>query len=143
MTTRWFPDEMPFPAANAETAQWWEYARQHQLMVQRCEQCGRTRFPPSPLCPRCRSWRATWVELPGTGVVYTFTVVRQPFLPALAHTVPYVVVVVDLEDGDGVRFLSNLVDTAPEDVSIGMPVSLVWEDMSADLALPRFARVHP
>jgi uncharacterized protein len=138
MSERYFPDEMPMPAVNAETAPWWEAAAAHRLVVQRCTACGTTRHPPGPLCPSCRSSSSEWAELPGTGTVYTFTVVRQAFLPALADTVPYVVAAVEPDGGGGARFVSNVVDCDPEDVEIGMAVEVAWEDMAPELALPRF-----
>ena len=82
--------------------------------------------------------KATWADLPGTGLVYTFSVVRQAFLPALAEVIPYVVAVVEPDGAAGVRMMSNVVDVDPEEVTIGMPVEVVWEDMSPELALPRF-----
>jgi len=142
VTARWFPDEMPVPAASAETVGWWEAAAAHRLVVQRCTDCGRTRHPPGPVCPRCRSAAAELAELPGTGTVYTFTVVHQAFIPALADRVPYVVAGVDLDGAGGVRLVSNVVDVAPEDVAIGMRVVVAWEDMGPELALPRFRPVE-
>ena len=135
---RWFPDEMPTPAANAETAGWWEAAAGHRLVVQRCTACGTTRHPPGPLCPVCRSFASEWMTLPGTGTVYTYTVVHQAFIPALRDTIPYVVVVVELDGGGGTRIVSDLVDAEPADVAVGMPVEVAWEDMGPELALPRF-----
>ena len=141
MTVRWFPDEMPVPAVNAETVGWWEAAARHRLVVQRCASCGTTRHPPGPICPHCRSTEAQWSELPGTGSVFTFTVVRQAFLPALADRIPYVVIAVELDGGDGARMVSNLVDIDPADVAIGMRVEVVWEVMGPELSLPRFRPV--
>ncbi|HLX87331.1 MAG TPA: Zn-ribbon domain-containing OB-fold protein [Acidimicrobiales bacterium] len=135
---RWFPDEMPSPAANAETVGWWEAAAQHRLVVQRCSQCGATRHPPGPVCPVCRSLASEWAELPGTGRVYTYTIVRQAFLPALADVIPYVVAVVEPDGAGGTRMVTNVVDIDPEEVEIGMPVEVVWEDIGPELALPRF-----
>jgi uncharacterized OB-fold protein len=135
---RWFPDGAPCPAASAETAGWWEACLEHRLVVQRCSDCGQPRHPPGPLCPRCRSRRARWDELPGTGSVYTFTVVRQALMAALAGTVPYVVAAVEPDGAPGVRLVSNVVECDPADVAIGMAVEVVWEDMSPALALPRF-----
>ena len=135
---RFFPDEMPMPSANAETAGWWEACVDHRLVVQRCLDCGTTRHPPGPVCPACRSESAEWAELPGTGTVYTYTVVRQAFMPALAGTVPYVVAAIEPDGGGGVRLVSNVVGCDPEDVTIGMPVEVVWEDIAPELALPRF-----
>ena len=138
MTARWFPDEMPVPAASAETIGWWEAAAAHRLVVQRCLGCGTTRHPPGPVCPACRSLRAELAEIPGTGTVYTFTVVHQAFIPALGERVPYVVAVVDLHEAGGARLVTNLVEVRPEDVAIGLPVMVAWEDMGSELALPRF-----
>jgi hypothetical protein len=144
MTERWFPDEMPVPAVNAESNGWWEAAAHHRLVVQRCADCGQTRHPPGPICPRCRSTEAVWSELPGTGTVFTYTVVRQAFIPSLADHIPYVVVAVELDGADGARFVSNLIDIDPADVSIGMDVEVVWEDMGPELGIPRFrAAGHP
>jgi uncharacterized OB-fold protein len=138
MTERWFPDEMPMPAANAETVGWWEAAAGHRLVVQRCTACGHIRHPPGPVCPRCRSSASEWCALAGTGTVYTFTVVRQAFIPSLADKLPYVVVAVELDGAQGARIVSNLVDVEPEEVIVGMPVEVAWEDMGPELAVPRF-----
>jgi uncharacterized OB-fold protein len=138
MSERWFPDEMPVPAVNAESNGWWEAAAHHRLVVQRCADCGQTRHPPGPVCPRCRSVASDWFDLPGTGSVFTYTVVRQAFIACLADRIPYVVVALDLDGADGARIVSNLIDIDPSDVSIGMRVEVAWEDMGPDLALPRF-----
>ena len=143
MTERWFPDEMPAPAVNAETAGWWDAAAAHRLVVQRCTACGRVRHPPGPVCPDCRSADAEWAALAGTGTVYTYTVVRQAFLAALADRLPYAVVVVELDGAPGVRLVSNLVGIEPEEIEVGMAVDLVWEDMGPELAVPRFVAAGP
>jgi hypothetical protein len=138
MTARWFPDEMPMPAASAETVGWWEAAADHRLVVQRCTACGRTRHPPGPVCPRCRNAASEWWQLPGTGKVYTYTIVRQAFIASLEDRIPYVVIAVDLDGADGARLVSNLVDADLDELRVGMPVEVVWEDMGPELAVPRF-----
>jgi uncharacterized OB-fold protein len=137
-TRRWFPDDMPTPAASRETLGWWQAAAEHRLLVQRCADCGRTRMPPGPLCPACRSFNRQWQQVSGRGTVYTYTIVHRAYVPALADRVPYVVIVVALEDAGGARLISNLVDAAPTTVRVGMPVQVVWEDVGAGLAVPRF-----
>jgi len=57
---------------------------------------------------------------------------------AAGQELPYVIAVIALEGAGGVRIISNLVDVNPDELEIGSPVELVWEDMSADLAIPRF-----
>jgi uncharacterized OB-fold protein len=136
MGERFFPDTMPSPLADAITLPWWRAAAEHRLVAQRCTSCGQTRLPPAPLCAGCRSEGADWLELPGRGEVYTYTIVHRPI--AAGQPLPTVIAVIALEGSGGLRMISNLVDVDPGQVAIGMPVELVWEDMSAELAIPRF-----
>lgn len=136
MSARFFPDSMPPPLANATTLGWWEAAAERRLVVQRCTACGHTRLPPAPVCPECRSAEAEWQPVPGTGEVYTYTVVHRPVAADMA--LPFVVAVIALDDSGGLRLISNLVNVEPDAVRIGMPVAVVWEQMSDDLAIPRF-----
>jgi hypothetical protein len=136
MSERFFPDSMPPPLADATTVPFWEAAAEHRLVVQRCSDCEHTRHPPAPLCPECRSFESDWKELSGRGEVYTYTTVHRPI--AADQQLPFVIAIIALEDSGGLRMMSNLVDVSPEDVEIGMPVELVWEDMSDELAIPRF-----
>jgi len=136
MSERFFPDTMPAPLADATTLPFWQAAAEHRLVVQRCAACGHTRLPPAPVCPACRSAETDWQPVSGRGEVYTYTVVHRPI--AAGQPLPCVIAVVALEGAGGVRLLSNLVGVGPERVEIGLPVELVWEDMSAELAIPRF-----
>ena len=136
MSERFFPDGMPPPLADAITLPFWQAASEHRLVVQRCTACGRTRLPPAPICPGCRSADSDWKELSGRGEVYTFTIVHRPI--AAGQELPFAIAVIALEDSGGLRMISNLVGASPEAIAIGMPVELVWEDLGAELALPRF-----
>lgn len=136
MSARFFPDGMPQPLADSITLPFWQAAAEHRLVVQRCTGCGHMRLPPAPLCPECRSPNADWKNLSGRGEVYTYTVVHRPL--AAGQALPFVIAVIALEGAGGVRLISNLVEADPGAITIGMPVELVWEDMSADLAVPRF-----
>ncbi len=137
-TPRWFPDDMPTPSASRETLAWWQAAAEHRLLVQRCADCGRTRMPPGPLCPTCRSFNRDWQEVAGRGTVYSYTIVHRAYLPSLADRVPYVVIVVELAGAGGARLVSNLVDSVPAAVRVGLAVEVVWEDIGPGLAVPRF-----
>jgi hypothetical protein len=136
VSERFFPDGMPPALADAVTLPFWQAAAEHRLVVQRCTGCGHTRLPPAPVCPECRSADADWQPLSGRGEVYTYTVVHRPL--AAGQQLPFVIAVIALEGAGGVRMISNLVAVKPEDVAIGMPVEVVWEDMSSELAIPRF-----
>jgi len=139
MSERFFPDSMPPPMADATSLPFWRAAAEHRLVVQRCTSCEHTRHPPAPLCPECRSTEADWKQVSGRREVYSYTAVHRPV--AADQTLPFVIAVVALEDSGGLRMISNLVDVNPEELEIGMPVELVWEDMSEDLTMPRFRPV--
>jgi hypothetical protein len=126
----------PLPAITDDTRPFWEACRRRELVVQRCTACGAFRHPPSPVCWRCRRFEHEWVRSAGRGVVFSHAVVHRAFGADVA--VPYVVALVTLDDAPGVRLVSNLVDVAPDDVAIGMPVEVVFDDVSADVTVPRF-----
>jgi len=136
MSERFFPDTMPSPTADAVTLPFWEAAAKHRLVVQRCTACSQTRLPPMPICPECRSDGADWQEVSGRGEIYTFTTVHRPI--AANQPLPTIIAVIALEGSGGLRMISNIVDSDTEQLEIGKPVEVVWEDMSDDLAIPRF-----
>ncbi|WP_406734786.1 MaoC family dehydratase N-terminal domain-containing protein [Streptomyces sp. NBC_01108] len=127
----------PRPALNRDNAFWFEAAKQHRLLIQRCSSCATLRHPPGPCCPRCNSPDRDTVEASGRGHVYSFTVNHHPRHPAF--TFPMVVAVVEL--AEGTRLITNLAGIAPEDVAIDMPVVLDWLDADPDLSLPVFRPV--
>jgi uncharacterized OB-fold protein len=133
-----FPPEMPLPAITDDTRPFWEGCRRRELVVQRCTACGAFRHPPAPICWRCRSFAHEWVRSSGRGTVFTFALVQRAFLPALAAHVPYTIVVVALDDAPGVRVLSNLVEATPAELSVGLPVEVLFEDVTAEVTVPRF-----
>ncbi|MBW2287578.1 MAG: Zn-ribbon domain-containing OB-fold protein [Deltaproteobacteria bacterium] len=140
MSERFFPDSMPPPMAETITLPWWEAAAEHRLVVQRCTSCEHTRLPPAPVCPQCRSEDSDWKEVSGRGEVYTYTIVHRTIVAD--QELPFFIAVIALEGAGGVRMISNLVDVNSDQIEIGLPVEIVWEDMSADLAIPRFRPVE-
>ena len=143
MTDRWFPDGMPTPGVSLDSRAWWDAAADHRLVVQRCGGCGARRHPPAPVCAECSSTDVGWDEVGPRGTVYTFTIVRQPFLPGTEDVVPYVVAAVELADAPGVRIFTNVVGDGAIDVSIGEAVEIVFEDMGPEFAVPRALRSGP
>lgn len=122
------------------TRPFWDACLKRELRLQRCAGCGRFRQPPSPGCPHCGSERCDWPLLSGRGTVFSYTVVHHAALPSLADDVPYAVIVVEPDDAPGARVISNLVGTSPDGIAIGMRVEVAWEQVRADLVLPRFRR---
>ena len=128
----------PAPAVTDDTRPFWDACRRRELAVQRCAECGTFRHPPTPVCWHCRSFRHEWTRLSGRGTVFSYAVVHRAFLPELAEAVPYTVVVVSLDDAPGVRLVSNLVGAAPGELRVGLPVEVLFEDVSPEVTLPRF-----
>jgi uncharacterized OB-fold protein len=128
-------------APDATTAPFWDACRRRELRLQRCGDCGAFRQPPSPGCPHCGSARGDWPLLSGRGTVFSFTIVHHAAVPPLAADVPYNVVVIELDDAPGARLISNVLDVAPDDVSVGMRVDLAWDETPDGVVLPRFRRV--
>jgi uncharacterized protein len=122
------------PEITPEMAPFWEAARRHELVAQRCHGCGTHRFPAREICSRCLSRDASWEPVSGRGTVFSFTIMHQPYHPAFS--VPYAVVVVELNEG--ARMLTNLVDCPPSEIRIGMPVEVLFEDLTAEVTLPKF-----
>lgn len=129
----------PLPRTTPETKQFWEGCRRHELLLQRCMDCGTLRHYPQPMCPTCGSWNAEWAKVSGKGKVYSYIVTAHPFHPGFAAEAPYATAIVELDEG--VRLVSSIADCPPEDISIGMPVEVVFDDVTDEVTLPRFRRV--
>lgn len=114
----------------------WEAVRRHELQLQRCDACPRFRFVPCELC-RCGSAASTWTPIAGTGEVYTYTVVHRAPTAAYQADAPYVIAHVTIDEGP--RLISNLIGCPPSEVRIGMPVRVVFEDVTPSLTLYKFA----
>jgi uncharacterized OB-fold protein len=76
------------------------------------------------------------VEVEGPGVVYSYTVNEQRWMPDLE--VPFALVWVDFPKHPGVRVVGRIRGCAPSDVRIGMTVSVGFEPGPADFAIPSF-----
>lgn len=127
------------PSMNVDTKFFWDGAAQHRLLVQRCAACATFRHPPRPMCPTCNSVEWEAVESSGRGTVYSFVIPRHPPLPWFED--PYIVALVELEEGT--RLVTNVVDAAPEDVTIGMAVTVRFEHFDNEVVLPVFVPANP
>jgi hypothetical protein len=114
------------PIADSETAAYWDATRLGKLLIKECNTCGRVFFYPRAACPFCWSDDTVWREASGLGRVYTFTVVHQNDLPPFRDRVPYIVAVVDLDEG--VRMTTNIEGIDPELVRCGMRVQVGFRD---------------
>ncbi len=125
----------PLPYIHPETKEYWDGAKEHELRIRRCRSCGAYHFYPRDFCPSCFSFDVEWVKASGRGTIYSFTVCHRP-APGFEGDVPYNLVLIELEEG--IRMMSNVVGCANEDLKIGMPVEVVFEEVSGDVTLPKF-----
>ncbi len=125
-----------FPRPTPETEVYWEGCRKHELLLQRCTQCGEFQFYPRIICTNCASEDLEWVKGSGRGRVLTFAIVRRAVSEAYAADVPYVVALIQLDEGP--TMMSNVVQCDPETVKIGSPVQVIFEDWSEEISVPQF-----
>lgn len=129
-TTAWIK---PVPGLDPLSTVYFTQAAQGRLLIERCPRCGRAQHYPRGWCVDCGS-PVDWEEASGFGTVYTFTVVRQSGVPGFREEVPFVTVMVDLDEGP--RVLGTLTDVDVDAVRIGDRVQAYVVRMTPDLGLP-------
>ena len=130
------------PPVTETTEEFWDATKQKKLLVQWCSACNAAIFYPREVCPSCLSSdNLEWRESSGKGTVYAYSVQHRPANPTMADRVPYTVALVEVDAGSGqtVRLMSNVIDCAPDDVKVGMAVSVSWEALSDGRNLPQFS----
>jgi len=126
----------PLQHLDEENRPWWEALKRHELYLQRCRDCAAIRYYPRAQCPECLSPRTEWIRASGRGKVYTFTATWQNQAAGFRESIPYVMAYVQLDEGP--KMLTNIIDCGPEQVKIGMPVEVVYEDVTAEVTLAKF-----
>ena len=121
-----YPEELPF----------WEGTRRRELILQRCNGCGKSWFPIGPACPHCFSMSWKWDKMSGRGTLHNFVVFHKAWTKWFQPRVPYAVVQIQLEEGP--RLTTNFLECELKDIRIGMPVEAVYEDITSDITLIQF-----
>lgn len=126
----------PLPEINPWSIAFWDGAKQHRLLIQECKDCGEKIFYPRKMCPQCWSQRLSWAEASGRGKIFSYSVTLTGVEEKFVEDLPFVLALVDLEEG--VRMMTNIVNCPPENVSIGMDVEVVFEDVTEDISIPKW-----
>lgn len=127
------------PQITSDSSAFWQGGESGRLMIHRCNTCRRFFHPPAPICPFCGSLDVAPQATSGRGRIATYTINHQAWKPELAT--PYVVAIVELDDQPGLRLLSNVVELVPDQVRIGMPVHVTFEQHE-DVWLPLFKKAE-
>jgi uncharacterized OB-fold protein len=127
----------PLPQTTPETEEFWAGARRGELRIQRCNSCGRAYFFPRPFCPRCSSRDVEWFTASGRGRLYSYVINYRPAMGFHDWT-PYVIAVVELEEGP--RLMTNIigVEPTPDNLPIDLPLQVTWERQDDTITLPLF-----
>jgi uncharacterized OB-fold protein len=127
---------LPAPISNADSVPYWNAARQRQLLIRKCDDCGELHFMPRYLCPVCWSDNLKWVECKGTGSVHSYTIIRRAPMAVFAPRVPYVVALIELDEGP--RMMANVLTQAALSIAIGDRVQVTFEDRGDGALIPQF-----
>jgi uncharacterized OB-fold protein len=129
------------PPVTPLTEPYWDATREQRFLLPWCISCGKPHWYPREACPHCLSDALEWRPSAGRGEVYAASIMPKAGNPLMAARVPYVVALVDLDDG--IRLLTNIVGSPPEQVRIGQPVALTWEPLTDGRHLPLFEVLEP
>ncbi len=124
----------PRPSITPDSAFFWEGLNQRRLLIRQCAQCRHLHHPPGPMCPLCHSQEWSALQACGRGTIHSFVIVHQPQLPGFTYPLP--VALIDLEEG--VRVVSNLSGIGAEQVRIGMPVEIEFNELEPGYVLYAF-----
>ncbi len=128
----------PLPQPDRETSFYWEAARRHELAILRCDRCGYYIHYPRAECPRCGASSLHPGRMSGRGTVHSFTVTHYVSAPGFEDAIPFVVALIELAEQPNLRITANLRDCPPLAVRIGMPVEVVFDDVTPEITLPQF-----
>ena len=123
------PDDFTLPLLTAFNREWFTSGT---LAIQSCARCSTLQHPPEEVCRNCGEMTFGTHVLAPTGTISSHTVVHYAPSRALEGSVPYVVVLVSLDDEPRLRVVGNLLDAAPPDVQIGAPVTCEWTSYAGD-----------
>ena len=126
----------PVPKIDPWVQPFWDATRNERLIIQQCTECDRHIFYPRIACPFCSADDPQWVEASGHGRIYSYTVVENNAPSAFIADMPYVIAVIELEEG--VRMLSNVIGCDASELDCELPVEVAFEKLNEDITLPKF-----
>ena len=122
--------EKAIPVPTDEDRPYWEGAREHKLVLQRCAKCGLYSAQPRIICPVCHSDEFEWSEVSGRGKIHSYSIVWQTTARGFQDEVPYVVCMAQIDEDPTCIVITNLmVDQSQyDDLNIDLPVVMDYED---------------
>ncbi len=129
----------PLPQPDPITQPFWDSLKDHAMKIQRCNDTGKFFFYPRGVSPYTGSKNISWESVSGNGTIYGFTIIGEQRRAWPGFEAPYVIAMVELEEGNA-RMMTNIinVEADPEHVKVGMPVKVVYDDVTDDITLAKF-----
>jgi hypothetical protein len=124
------------PEVTPENEHFWRGGAAGELRFLHCAPCDLFVHPPAPRCPRCLSPELAVRAASGRARLHTYTINHQPWIPGFDP--PYVVAIVELEEQPALRLTTNLVGCAFDEIRIGMPLRVTFEEREGGIFLPLF-----
>lgn len=124
------------PTPTNDTKPYWDACQQQKLVIQQCKRCEHIQFYPRLMCANCLSRDVTWLEASGKAEVVTYTIVHRPILPAYAKEAPYILAIVQLEEGP--TMMTNILNCPFDEIAVGMQVTVQFEYWSPEFLVPVF-----
>lgn len=130
----------PVPYVEETLKPFWEGLKRHELLLMHCKECGAWYWPAT----YCRNHdnlpfygSMEWAKSTGRGKIVSFNITRVATSPEFKDLVPYVLALVQFDEGPILS--SNIIGCDPEDVRVGMTVETVFDDVDEiELTLPFF-----
>ena len=126
----------PLPSIVGETKPYWDSCKRGELVIQKCDNCQEYQFYPRGICAHCWSNDIKWIKATGKGTVWSYTITHQNRTLGFAHDVPYVLALVQLDEG--VKMFTNIVECDPNIVTIGMAVEVIFVQANNQISVPYF-----
>ena len=132
------PYNKPVPSPQGESDFYWNKAREHELWLRKCNSCGNSYFYPRDISPCCFSRDTEWVQATGRATLFTYGIVHRAPHRGFQESVPYVTAIVALEEGPLMPTNIVMEDPKVEKLQIGMPLVVLFEDVTDTITLPKF-----
>ncbi len=127
--------EKPIPRPTAETREFWEACARGELVYQACTACRHVQFYPRQHCTACQGRQMEWLRSAGAASVHSHTTVHRAPTAAFKADVPYVIALVDADEG--FRMMVNILGCDPAAVKIGSRVRIVFREAGGGMKLPQ------
>jgi hypothetical protein len=129
----------PLPVMEKWNASYWQAAKRHEFVAQRCRACGYVHLPPGPVCTNCWSDDQEWVPLSGKGVINSFGVYHQLWHPGFTADIPYNVALIELAEGP--LIISQVIGCENDALACGVAVEVTFDEVTPEMTLPKFRLV--